>query len=416
MRVQVPPAVVSLGVLCALGIGVWAQEPPAAPATPGGTVAEPPAAGETVPPPTAQPATEVPSYVHQAPPTEPTLPEPQGPRMAVFPFGNLTVSKETGYLELGFRELLQGLMEDNTGLDVVTMKGVDRAIRRHGFNPVSYIPLTELADIAKELGCDYVVGGFFYNLQTEYCLRGVLLRFTQGEKPFLWPVDALFTGATDAEGAARRFCDQIVALVSAQATQQACTFWFGQRVKLRVTSDADRVLISLADPTAVAMSGLRYRVIEGRQVSEVSVTPSREGGSGQIAVANTHPEGTRRRGVVDIWTIMDTASPQLALRVDRAGEGTVLLEVYNENRPEEPRLVKSLQMEAWTTSSQFVVDFDPLRRDGPAFVVARPFAPEEGSVPLASAQAAPAPAAAEAETPTTPPEPTSAAPAPVPAG
>jgi len=350
----------------------------------------------------------VPSYVRPEQGADEEAPaEPAGPRVAVFPFGNHTVSHDLDYLVQGFRQILNGHGERNDGIELIPQRVVDRAIRRVGYNPSRFVPLAEIHAVARDLGCDYAVAGFFFDLQEEYGIRGIVLRLPKEQRDveeFLWPVLALFpkSDLAQAEEAAGRYWADCATLMGVLGTQAPASFHAGQRVRLRVVTQADRVLISLADPTAVMLAGLGYRIVEGRQVSEVTVHPSVDGGLGEISIANQHPEGTRRRAVVDIHIVIATAEDSFELGVNKVGEGEVRLEVHNENRLGEPRLVQAIEVDETTTATQSVIAMEPLRRDGPAFALAGEFGPEEGSIELATPEDLEAPGA-EAEGPTVEP-------------
>ncbi|HQK93797.1 MAG TPA: hypothetical protein PLD23_09855 [Armatimonadota bacterium] len=355
---------------------------------------------------------KLPSYVRPASPP-PAEEAPKLPRIAILPFGNQTKDAGLAYLEQGIRVLLQGMAERNTGVDLVTARAVDRAIRRHGMNPARGVPLTEARAIAEELGCAFIVGGFFHDVQEGYCLRGLLFRRPSAAAEadeFVWPLEARMPNAAAAVQAAADLWAACAGCVSLAATQTDAQFWTGYLVKLRVITDSDRVMLSLADPGAARVAGLRYNVVEGRQVSAVEVEPA-PGGPGRVLVASDHPEGSRRRAVVDVHLVIDASGPGVSLRVDKQGEGQVQLEFYNENSLGEPRLTQTVAVDAVTSSTQFRLDLDPLRRDGPTFALVVPFGPEEGSVALATPAPAPQPATEPPTVETGPGEATPAGPA-----
>jgi len=376
------------GVLfvCAAGLAAEGEEPAAPPESAPEAV---PAAEASTP----APEGELPSYVRPTAPP-PSEEAPKLPRIAILPFGNQTRDAGLAYLEQGIRVLLQGMAERNTGVDLVTARAVDRAVRRHGMNPARGVPLTEAKAIAEELGCSFIVGGFFHDVQEGYCLRGLLFRRPSAAAEadeFVWPLEAKMPAAAAAVEAAADLWAACANFVSLTPTQTDAQFRAGYLVKLRFITDCDRVTVSLTDAGSASLAGLRYSVVEGRQVSAVEVEPAPDG-PGRIVVASQHPEGSRRRAVVDVHLVLDAVGPGIGLRADKEGDGQVQLEFFNENSLGEPRLTQTVSVDAVTSSTQFRLDMDPLRRDGPTFALIAPFGPEEGSVALAAPAPAPKPA------------------------
>lgn len=310
--------------------------------------------------------------------SSPAVPAPLKYTIAVFRFANQTYQPELNYLENGVRDVIAQTLALHPQVEVVDPLRVDRAIRRHGANPRRPIPYGQAATIAKEVGADRAISGSFFQ-------RGSGIRLWT-EMVFIenlsyqWPIEKVLEDASQVADAALDSARQLLAFLPVDPEEVRPSFVVGSKARIEVSSTSPSVALELAGPadgTSLALLG--YRIVSGKTIGQVEWDPAARRLIVQTAEGTANPNWT-----ISLSAVVDCPEPNLRLALTATPGTRVELKVYNENLLGEPRLAKAFKLETDTPRADVLVSADALRRDGPLFVLARQFGPEEGSLPLMS--------------------------------
>jgi len=303
-------------------------------------------------------------------------PEPGHFTVAVFRFANQTYHPELQALEAGIADIIAQTLDLHPQIEVVDSQRLDRAIRRHGLNPARPVPYGEAAAIAGELDADRAISGTLtqFNAEVRVEPQMVLLSDTGYE----WTPSRTLTQAADPVPIAVELARELMSRLPVDPEVVEARFLVGSHVTIEVSSTAAELGLRLANGPDEAHVWLRsYKITEGKTLGRVEWDPD----SGALLIAAA--EGTSNPNwTVRFDAVVTCSAPELRLGLAGSAGSETELKITNESIRGESRLVKSFKMGRDTPRADVLVSADQLMRDSPVYLLATPFGPADGSIPL----------------------------------
>lgn len=302
--------------------------------------------------------------------------------VAVFLFANQTYDGSLGTLEAGLRDIIAQTMALHPQVDVVDPLRVDRAIRRNGYNPHRPIPYRDAARIAEEeLEADRAVVGMITQRNEEILVEGQMV-FLQ-DKRYQWAMQRSLTPIPDPVEAGVFLAKEFLSRLPVDQELVAPTFVVGSHLTIKLSSNSPEVALRLIGaPEDADLSVRGYKVIAGKTLGSVTWDAS-----ARTVLISTAPDTTSPDWVVELDAVVTSASETVRLALGATPGATAALEITNQNLLGEPRIAKTFSMGPDTPRSDILVSGEAIRRDAPVYLLALPFGPLEGSLPLREAEA-----------------------------
>ncbi len=295
--------------------------------------------------------------------------------IAVFLMANQTYDEAADLLEAGVRDIVAQTIATHPKVALVDPLRLDRAIRRHGYNPRRPIPYGEAARIAKELECDRAVSGSVFQ-----SANGMRIELQMAYIPDMttswiyWETVQDMAGVVDAGVMLSRL---LLQALPANPDEVSPTFLTGSHLKIKLASTAERVTLALAEGETAALHLQSYRVLSGKTLATVAWDPA----TGVLTVATA--EGTTKPDwSIELDAVLVGGEEQVRLALLGSPGARIEADIVNENLFGEPRQVKSIALETDTPRADVLVSGEAIRHGGPVYVLERPFGPAEGSLPL----------------------------------
>lgn len=301
--------------------------------------------------------------------------------VAVFLFANQTYDESLGTLEAGLRDIIAQTMALHPQVDVVDPLRVDRAIRRNGYNPHRPIPYREAARIAEELEADRAVVGMITQRNEDILVEGQMV-FLQ-DKRYQWAMQRSLTLMPDPVEAGVFLAKEFLSRLPVDQELVVPTFVVGSHLTIKLSSNSPEVALRLLGaPEDADMSVRGYKVIAGKTLGSVTWDTST-----RTVLISTAPDTTSPDWVVELDAVVTSASETVRFALGATPGATAALEITNQNLLGEPRIAKTFSMGPDTPRSDILVSGEAIRRDAPVYLLALPFGPLEGSLPLREAEA-----------------------------
>lgn len=301
--------------------------------------------------------------------------------IAVFLFADQTYDDAVAPLEGGFRDIIRQTMGLHPQVDVVDPLRVDRAVRRSGYNPSRPVPYRVCARIAEELGADRAVVGMIVQRNEELLVEGQMV-FLQ-DKRYQWTLLRSLSAAPDPVEVGVALAKEFLGKLPVDPEVVNPTFVVGSHLTIRISSKAREVALRLVGaPEAGDITYRGYKVIAGKTLGQVSYDPPTRTVCISVAADTTAPEW-----VVELDAVITSPADAVRFALGATPGSTTQIEMVNENLLGEPRIVKTFSMGPDTPRSDILASGEAIRRDGPVYLLALPFGPTEGSIPLRGGEA-----------------------------